>query len=362
VSARHGAPTPVVCAGDQFISATLLADAVVAELDRVGLAADPVRVDSRWPTEPFDEIDGVREAAGDPGELAELVAGAQALVTHLAPVTAEVVAAGRGSLRVVGVTRGGPVNVDLPAATQAGVPVVYLPGRNLGAVAEFTVGTMICAMRGLPAAAAELAAGRWDATGFRHDRVGLELRAATVGLVGLGAIGLRVAQLLAAFGARVLAHDPFADPDAAAQVGARLVELPELLAESDAVSLHARLTERTRRIIDAEALAAMRPGAVLVNTARGELVDSAALDAALAAGRLRGAVLDVFDPEPPATDDPLPRRPEVLATPHLAGASRQVAEESAARIAREVATVLAGGAAAHVANPESLTRQPSAQA
>lgn len=356
------APARVVCAGDQFISAALLADVVVAELERVGLAADPVRVDSRWPTEPFDEIDGVHEAAGDPGELAELVTGAQALVTHLAPVTAGVVSAGRGSLRVVGVTRGGPVNVDLPAATQARVPVVYLPGRNLGAVAEFTVGTMICAMRGLPAAAAELAAGRWDATGFRSERVGLELRAATVGLVGLGAIGLRVAQLLAAFGTRVLAHDPFADPDAAARVGARLVELPELLAASDVVSLHARLTERTRRIIDAEALAAMRPDALLVNTARGELVDSAALDAALAAGRLRGAVLDVFDPEPPAPDDPLTRRPGVFATPHLAGASRQVAEESAARIAREVATVLAGGVATHVANPDAVPRRPSAHA
>ena len=344
----------VVCAGDEFISARLLSDAVVAELDRVGLAAEPLPIDSRWPSEPFEEIDGVREAAGDPGRLAELVAGADALVTHLAPVTKKVIAAGRGCLRVVGVTRGGPVNVDLPAATDAGVPVVYLPGRNLGAVAEFTVGTMICAMRGLPPAAADLACGRWDGTGFRYQRVGLELRAATVGLIGLGAVGLRVAELLAAFGAQVLAHDPFANPAEAARVGARLVELPELLAASDVVSLHARLTEQTRRIIDGAALAAMRPGALLVNTARGELVDSAALDAALSEGRLRGAVLDVFDPEPPGPDDPLPRRPEVFATPHLAGASRQVAEESAARIAREVATVLTGGTPTHQANPTPL--------
>ncbi|HEX4360410.1 MAG TPA: NAD(P)-dependent oxidoreductase [Pseudonocardia sp.] len=335
----------VVCAGDQFISAELLAGAVRAELERVGLAAEPVPIESRWPTEPFRDIDGVREAAGDPHRLAELVTGADALVTHLAPVTAEVLRAGAGSLRVVGVTRGGPVNVDLAAATEVGIPVVHLPGRNLGAVAEYTVGTMICAMRGLPAAAAELAAGRWDGTGFRFDRVGLELRAATVGLIGLGAVGLRVAQLLAAFGTRVLAHDPYADSAAAEVVGARLVGLAELLAASDVVSLHARLTEQTRRIIDAPALAAMRPGALLVNTARGELVDSAALDAALASGRLGGAVLDVFDPEPPAADDPLPARPSVFATPHLAGASRQVAEESAARIARKVAAVLTDGLA-----------------
>jgi D-3-phosphoglycerate dehydrogenase / 2-oxoglutarate reductase len=339
VSDRTG--VRVVCAGDRFITPDLLAEAVVTECARVGLAAEPVTTGSRWPDEPFAEIEGVHEAAGDPAALAALVRGADALVTHLAPVTATVLAAGRGTLRVVGVTRGGPVNVDVPAAEAAGVRVLHLPGRNLGAVAEFTVGTMICAMRGLPAAAAALSAGRWDSTGFRHDRVGLELRAATAGLVGLGAVGLRVAELLRAFGTRVLAHDPFADAPAAAAVGARLVGLDELLTGSDVVSLHARLTDDTRRIIDARAIGLMRPGAVLVNTARGELVDPVALDAALASGRLRGAVLDVHDPEPPDPDDPLVRRPEVLATPHLAGASKQVATESAGRIAARVAGALA---------------------
>jgi D-3-phosphoglycerate dehydrogenase / 2-oxoglutarate reductase len=347
-----GSNVRIVCAGDEFISADLLARA----LTEAGVEAEFRRLDTPWPTEPFREIDGVREAAGDPERLAELVRGADAIVTHLAPVTAAVLAAGRGSLRVVGITRGGPVNVDVPAATAAGIPVVHLPGRNLGAVAEFCVGTMICAMRGLPAAAAELSAGRWDAVGFRYDRVGLELRAATVGLVGFGAIGTRVAELLRAFGSRVLAHDPYADRAAAERLGVRLVELPELLRESDVVSLHARLTAKTKQLIDESALAAMRPGAVLVNTARGELVDTRALDAALASGHLRAAVLDVFDPEPPAPDDPLPRRPEVFATPHLAGASTQVAEESAARIAAEVAAVLTGGAPTHCVNPEVLAR------
>jgi D-3-phosphoglycerate dehydrogenase len=343
-------PPVVVCAGDEFISADLLARALVD----AGVEAEFRRIETPWPTEPFGAMAGVREAAGDPARLAELVRGADALVTHLAPLTAEVLEAGRGSLRVVGVTRGGPVNVDVPAATAAGVLVAYLPGRNLGAVAEFCVGTMICAMRGLPAAAAGLAAGRWDAAGFRYERTGLELRAATVGLVGLGAVGLRVAELLRGFGSRVLAHDPYASAEDAERVGVRLVDLPELLGASDVVSLHARLTPETKQMIDAAALTAMRPGAVLVNTARGELVDTRALDAALASGHIRAAVLDVFDPEPPAPDDPLPRRPEVFATPHLAGASRQVAEESASRIAREVATVLSGGRPTNCANPELL--------
>ncbi|MHA6630686.1 NAD(P)-dependent oxidoreductase [Pseudonocardia sichuanensis] len=341
-------PPVIVCAGDEFISADLLARA----LEGAGVEAEFRRIDSRWPTEPFAAFDGVREAAGDPARLAELVRGADALVTHLAPLTADVLAA--GGLRVVGVTRGGPVNVDVPAATAAGTLVVHLPGRNLGAVAEFCVGTMICAMRGLPSAATRLASGHWDAGGFRYERTGLELRAATVGLVGLGAVGLRVAELLRAFGSTVLAHDPYASAEAAERVGVRLVELPELLSGSDVVSVHARLTPETKQMVDAAALAAMRPGAVLVNTARGELVDTRAVDAALESGHLRAAVLDVFDPEPPAPDDPLLRRPNVFATPHLAGASRQVAEESAARIAAEVATVLSGGAPTNCVNPEVL--------
>ncbi|MEJ3657528.1 NAD(P)-dependent oxidoreductase [Actinomycetes bacterium KLBMP 9759] len=338
----------IVCAGDQFISAALLARSVDAAL---GGDVTPVLVESAWPTEPFGEVDGVREAAGDPAALAAAVDGAAAVVTHLAPITERVLAAGQGSLRVVGVTRGGPVNVDIAAATAAGIPVAYLPGRNLNAVAEFCVGTMICAMRGLPAAAVRLASGTWDATGFRYERTGLELGAATVGLVGLGAVGARVAQLLGAFGSRVLAYDPYR---ADAPPGVALVDLPELLASSDVVSLHARLTPETRHLIDKAALETMRPGAVLVNTARGELVDHVALDAALESGHLRAAVLDVFDPEPPAPTDPLPGRPEVLATPHLAGASRQVAEQSAARIAAEVAAVLRGGRPTHCANPDAL--------
>ncbi|MBE2999950.1 2-hydroxyacid dehydrogenase [Nocardiopsis sp. HNM0947] len=334
---RHRQDGPrVVCAGDGFISSALLARALGRELPGVRTE----HTDTGWPTEPFTGVDGVREASGDPRALAELVRGADALVTHLAPVTVQVIEAGAGTLRAIGVTRGGPVNVDTAAAERAGIPVVNLPGRNLGAVAEYCVGAMITALRGLPSAAARLSAGHWDAEGFRYERTGPELRACTVGLVGMGAVGRRVAELLRAFGSTVLAHDPYADPDEARRAGVRLVPLAELLAESDVVSLHARLTDETRHVIGAEALAAMRPGSLLVNTARGELVDHRALDRALDTGRLRGAVLDVFDPEPPAPGDPLTARPEVWATPHLAGASTQVAEESAERIAREVGRIL----------------------
>lgn len=341
------APLTVLCAGDRFIRAHALADAA-------GGLTPPVSAilwESHWPDEPFRSIDGVAEAAGDPGTLAGATGDADVLLTHLAPVTAHVIDAAP-RLRVIGVTRGGPVNVDLGAATARGIPVVYLPGRNLEAVAEYVIGAIIGVTRNIGAGARDLAAGRWDAQWYRFERTGPQLSGATVGLVGLGAIGTRVATLLQAFGSTVLAHDPYADPDAARRSGVRLVELPELMATSDVISVHARLTEDTRMMIGSDALGHVKPGAYLVNTARGELVDESAVLAALQDGRLRGAALDVFHPEPPDPDHPLLGRADVLATPHLAGASREVALESIARVVRDVDDHLAGRPIAHCANPD----------
>lgn len=335
----------VLCAGDLFITTGTLAAAARAALGDV----DAVSHASAWPDEPFGAVEGVREAAGDPAEVARAARDVEVLLTHLAPVTASVLAAAE-RLRLVGVTRGGPVNVDLAAATARGVPVAHLPGRNLGAVAEYVIGLMIAATRNVGSASRSLAGGEWDGSYFRYARCGPELRSATVGLVGLGAIGRRVAELLGAFGSTVLAYDPYAE----AVPGVRLVPLAELLERSDIVSVHARLTDDTRGLFGADAFAAMRPGAYFVNTARGELVDEVALAAALDGGRLRGAALDVFDPEPPGAGSRLLGRPDVLTTPHLAGASRQVAEESAAKVAAAAAEFLHSGRLAHCANPEAL--------
>jgi D-3-phosphoglycerate dehydrogenase len=344
----------ILCAGDRFIEASALGRAALA---RFG-GAQLVEHSSGWPDEPFGPVAGVREASGDPGQLAASARGVDLVLTHMAPITDEVLAAAGPGLRAVGVTRGGPVNVDLAAATRRGVPVAHLPGRNLNAVAEFTVGAMISVTRNIGAASRGMAQGRWDGTYFRFSRCGPELRAATVGLVGFGAVGMRVAELLAGFGATVLAHDPYADPDKARQFGVRLVELPELLPMCDIVSMHARLTDSTRGMFGVEAFAAMKPGACFVNTARGELVDEAALTEALAAGRIRAAALDVFHPEPPAPDHPLLGRDDVLATPHLAGASRQVAQDSARRIVDAVAEYLRTGSLEFCANPEVLDPLP----
>ncbi len=341
----------VACAGDAFITPEALGAAARAALGDVQLLTHR----SGWPDEPFGDVDGVREAAGDPAEIAALVAGADVLLTHLAPVTAAVLRSG-SRLRLVGSVRGGPVNIDVDAATELSVPVAYLPGRNLGAVAELVIGSMITATRGTVAASARLREGTWDASAFRYERLGKELRVSTVGLVGLGAVGARVAELLRAFGSTVLAHDPYATAEAAAAVGAELVGMDELLARSDVVSVHARLTPQTRKMFDRKAFAAMKPGACFVNTARGELVDEAALAEALETGQVGSAALDVFDPEPPSPGSPLLADPRVVGTPHLAGASQQVAEESAAKVARAAARFLAGEGLEHCANPTVLGR------
>lgn len=340
-------PLRVLCAGDLFITADSLAQAARQEL---GSEISTVLFQARWPDEPFGPVDGVKEAAGKPGEVARLAAGAQVILTHLAPITAAVFGAAP-ELRVVGVTRGGPVNVDVEAATARGIPVVNLPGRNLGAVAEFVIGVMISMTRNVNIAAQEMAQGRWDARFYRHELTGPELRAATVGLIGLGAVGSRIAQLLAAFGSRVLAYDPYADPAAAAAVGAQLLPLEQVLSAGDIISVHARLTDDTRGMFSTAAFAAMKRGARFVNTARGELVDQQALLSALQSGHLAGAALDVFDPEPPDRVDPLLSRPDVILTPHLAGASRQVASESVQRVTAEVAEYLRDGVLQHCANP-----------
>ncbi len=339
----------VLCAGDAFITSGTLA-AAAQVLGRV----DVVQHESRWPDVPFRDVDGVREAAGDPVELAAAAVGVDVLLTHLGPVTEAVLEAARATLKVVGITRGGPVNADLAAATRLGIPVAYLPGRNLGAVAEFCVGVMITLTRNISPASRSLADGSWDGSYFRYEKNGPELRAATVGLVGLGAVGFRVAELLGAFGSRVLAYDPYADPARAAAARVELTDLEDLLARSDLVSAHPRLTQETQGMFGTSVFEAMKPGSYFINTARGELVDEAALLVALESGRLRGAALDVFSPEPPAAENPLLRRPDVIGTPHLAGASRQVSEESADKIAAAVAGFLSTGKLDHCANPETL--------
>lgn len=338
--------THILIAGDHFTTPELFR----REFDlALGSAYTSSELLLPWPYEPFGTVGGVQEASGSVDDLIAALEGADVAVTQMAPFPAEVFAA-QPALRMVGVCRGGPVNVDLEAATDAGVLVSFAPGRNAQAAAEFTIGLILAAMRRIPSSDAELRGGRWRGDYYALRNVGTELGGATVGLVGYGAIGRMVARILLAFGATVVAFDPYADRAALERDGVRPCEFLELMSISNVVSLHARLTDETFHLIDRAALELLPEGAVLVNGARGGLLDYAPLPELLRSGRLGALALDVYDVEPPPADWPLFDAPNVVLSPHLAGATRQTAERAARIVAEDVALFLAGEVPAHVAN------------
>jgi len=279
---------------------------------------------------------------------AALVAGAedvQILVVQFAPVdrrSLELLPA----LRVIAVLRGGCENVDLEAATRRGIAVLHTPGRNARAVAECTVGLMLAEIRNLARSHACLKAGEWRREFPNHEAIP-ELRGKTVGLIGYGAVGRLVAHYLGAFGSRVVVYDPYLEGDPGP---VERVDLHTLLEESDMVSLHARLTPESRRLIGAKELARMKPSAVLVNTARSGLVDETALIDALQRRVIMGAALDVFEDEPLAHDHPFLALDNVTLTPHLAGSSIDAFHGSPGLMAEHLANLLAGRESLPVVN------------
>jgi D-3-phosphoglycerate dehydrogenase len=295
----------------------------------------------------------LRESQGTPDELAAWMPGVEVLFVHGAPVTERVLDASE-QLRLVGCARGGPVNVDIEAATARGLPLVNTPGKNAEAVADLTLAFIVMLARGLRGAQQFLLDGHqlkdnWEGARF----MGSDLRGHTLGLVGYGQVGQRVARRAVAFGMTVVVYDPFLDepvPDDVEQIDA----LDDLLARADVVSLHARATPENVDLIDARTLAAMKPGAFLVNTARETLVDEAALDAALASGHLAGAALDVVHPMEKAERHRLLRHPNVVLTPHVGGATHETLFQGAEMLAGELRRFAAGEPLLHLVNPGAM--------
>lgn len=323
----------ILVAGDHFVTPGLVEAAL---RERLGDGPEISTLTSAWPYQPFGKIGEVDEACGDEDELIAALAGVEVAVTQMGPFTAKVIAAA-DALRLIVCTRGGPVNVNLAAAAERGIEVRSTPGRNAPAAAEHTIALMLAALRRLPDVHPTVRAGEWRSDLYALSEAGRELSGATVGLVGYGAIGARVARILAAFDASVLVYDPYAAPDSAVP---RTSTLDELLERSAVVTLHARLTAETRHLIDAAALARLPYGAVLVNTARGGLVDYDAVVDALESGRLGAAAFDVYDPEPIPSGSRILTAPNVVLTPHLAGATVQTAERAATLAASAVADFL----------------------
>jgi D-3-phosphoglycerate dehydrogenase len=261
-------------------------------------------------------------------------------------------------LRVVAKHGVGVDNIDCVAATARGVPVLWTPGANSNAVAEHTLGLLLALARKLEDASRALKMGK---PFVREEFEGVELAGRVLGVVGLGRIGSRVAQKAAlGLGMRVLAHDPYVERAPHAGLVELCERLDDLLREADFLSLHVPLTDETRRMIDARALALLPAGARLVNTARGAVVDEAALVEALRSGRLAGAGLDVFEEEPLPASHPLASAPNVILTPHVAGMTREAMERVSEETAEGVLAVLQGRRPANVFNPEAYVFNPKA--
>ena len=282
----------------------------------------------------------VVERSGLEGEeLGKALAGADALLVRGATQVTRAVLAKANGLRAVARAGSGVDNIDLDACRDQGVAVFNAPGANAVSVAEHAWALILAVFRHLPRAAQSMAAGRWE----KSQLGGREVRGKTLGIVGFGRIGQEVARLGLAFGCDVVGHDPLVDA-ALAVPGARAASLDDLLATSDIVSLHAPLVPETRGLLNAERLARMKAGAVLVNCARGALVDETALESALTQGRLAGAGLDVFQTEPPG-ERPLFHLPNVIATPHVAASTPEAQTRAGIEAAAAVRDFLATGAA-----------------
>jgi len=278
-------------------------------------------------------------------QLPEIIADFDAIVVRSrTQVTADLLRRGR-NLKVVGRAGIGVDNVDIPAATDLGILVVNAPTANLISATEHTFALLLALARNVPAAERSLRAGEWDRKRF----IGLELDGKTLGVVGLGRIGQAVAHRARAFGMKVVAYDPYLDPLVAKRLEIEMAPLEAVLAVADVVTLHLPLTDETRHLISAERIARMKPGSMLVNCARGGIVDDKALLEALESEHLAGAALDVFEVEPPV-DRRLIDHPRVVSTPHIGAQTREAQERVATQTARMVLAALDGSLAVTAVN------------
>jgi D-3-phosphoglycerate dehydrogenase len=346
-----GQPVRVLAVGDPYMPVTSFAEALASLGEAVTVTE--MQIDRTDAEPPMTESERrLREYAGDPAKVAAAVAGHEVVVVHGAPVSAE--ALGTAGLRLVCCARGGPVNVDVAAATERGIPVAITPGKNAEAVAELTIAFALMLIRGVPRASRYIAdGGTLAASNYEGGEfIGREAPSTVLGLVGLGHVGQHVATRASALGFDVIAHDPVIP--AVVPDGVRLVSLDALLADADVVSVHARATAANRHMFSAAQFAAMKPGAGFINTAREALVDEDALADAVRSGHLAGAALDVVERPADGGRHPLLDLPSVFITPHIGGATQETLGRGARQAAAAVAAVLAGRHPAAVANPEVL--------
>jgi phosphoglycerate dehydrogenase-like enzyme len=263
-------------------------------------------------------------------------------------------------LKIIGCCRGDPLNVSREAASERGIPIFYAPGRNAEAVADLTVGFMLSLARNIVTTNLRLRDGKLriestkDIMKVFNEYGGFELGSSTIGLVGFGAVARKVAERLRPFGARILVHDPYVQEETLRAAGVEPASLNQLLENADMVSLHCPETDKTQGMIGEKELALMKPSAYFINTARSFLTDEQALLSALQERGIQGAALDVFDEEPLQEDNPFLALDNVICTPHLGGATRDVVRHQSEMVANDIVRYLHDERPEHIWNPEIL--------
>lgn len=306
-----------------------------------------------WNLKDYEELQNINlkvelggsEAYEPSDSIIESVKDADIIITQFCPITKRVIDACE-NLKIIGVLRGGYENVNVKYATEKNILIYHTPGRNSNAVADFTVGMMICECRNIAKAHKNLKEGYW-VRDYDNKSTVPDLADKTVGIIGLGEIGKKVAKRLQGFDMNILAYDPFIKevPDYVT-----MVTLEELMKKSMFVTLHTRLCNETERMIDEEKLGMMRPDAYLINTARSGLVDEKALYETLKAKKIAGAAIDVFDIEPPAKDYPIVTLENVTITPHLAGGTVDAFTGSPKLLAKEMFYITEGKLSRYIVN------------
>jgi D-3-phosphoglycerate dehydrogenase len=299
----------------------------------------------------FKSQSGWNIIVSNPKEYSKHLADADALVVRSAVQVTPAVLAQAPKLRVIGRAGVGVDNVDLPAATAAGVLVMNTPGGNAVSVAEHTLALMLSMARAIPLASQSTKSGKWEKKKF----LGSELRGKTLGIVGLGMIGREVLKRARTFQMRIVAHDPYVMSQLAKDIGVELVTLDELYAQSDYITLHVSLTPETDGLLNDAAFAQMKKGVRIVNCARGELIDETALLAAMQSGKVGAAALDVFPNEPTNAEYPLFGMDALIATPHIGGSTEEAQEIVGVRIAEQMVEYLVNGVAINAVNMPALS-------
>lgn len=318
---------------------------VVAE--KISASAIALLQEPRWTIVPPDQVEG---------KLTTHLESADALIVRSAVEVDAALLEHAPKLRVIGRAGVGVDNVDLDAATRKGIAVMNTPGANAVAVAELTIGLMLGLARFIPRADGLMHAGKWE----KKTLQGTELRGKTLGVVGLGKIGMEVARRARSFGMEIVGHDPFVSGGIAKEQGIRMCPLEEVYALADYLTLHVGLTPQTSGMVNADSIKSMKKGIRIVNCARGELIDEGALAHALKQGHVSGAALDVFQEEP-LKNSPLTALDNVILTPHIAGSTHEAQEAVGVQVAQQVKEYLKSGVIQNAVNVPSVSHEEFAE-